>query len=129
MGKREYVLESRGRGARLLPKPSMKNGTSFAAGAGGIADPEPLSLSRLRSRRRAKRGRWATDAAVGTEAQGGDGPPHIAGLGLRNRGGARPSNPFSSQSSAPTPAPTIRERRPSIPASTSPPVPGVCVRV
>lgn len=83
--KRGCVLESRGRGARLLPKPSLKNGTSYAAGAGGIADPEPLSLRRLRSRR-VKRGRWATDAAVGTEAREGDGPPHIAGLRLRNRG-------------------------------------------
>lgn len=83
--KRGCVLESRGRGARLLPKPSLKNGTSYAAGAGGIADPEPLSLCRLRSRR-AKRGRRATDAAVGTEAREGDGPPHIAGLRLRNRG-------------------------------------------
>lgn len=55
--KRGCFLESRGRGARLLPKPSVKNGTSYAAGAGGIADREPLSVRRLRSRRKAKRGR------------------------------------------------------------------------
>lgn len=50
-----------------------------------------------------KRGRWTTDAAVGTEARE-DGPPHIAGPDSGTAGGARPSNP-SSQSSAPDSSP------------------------
>lgn len=73
--------------------------SSYGAGAGGAAVPEPLSLRGLRSRSGAKRGRWASSAAMGTEAQGGDGFPHRPRLGLWNPKldlhppGAWPSSP------------------------------------
>ena len=73
--------------------------SSYGAGAGGAAVPEPLALRGLRSRSGAKRGRWASSAAVGTEARGGGGSPHRARLGLWNPElglhppGAWPSSP------------------------------------